>query len=82
MGLGGPTARLDGRLSQSLRLPLPAAVDRQPDEVVDQEPGWIHRDLARVSQPGTIDFQFDGAADTWSGWINNFSSFYSTYHRV
>ena len=72
LGLGRLAARLDGRHAAAVRLSLPAADDRQPDGLVDQEPRRLHRDLARAdASPGSIDFQFDAAAELWKNWINS-----------
>ena len=49
--LGGLAADLDEQHAAALRLPMPAADDRQSDGMVDQEPRRIHGDLARRDLP-------------------------------
>ena len=56
---------------QPIRLPLPAAHDRQSDRLVDQEPGRASRRPGEADAPGTIEFRFDAAAELWANWINS-----------
>ena len=50
MVVGRLAARLDGRDAEQVRLPLPAADDRQPDRVVGLQPRRLHRGLAGIDR--------------------------------